>query len=46
MGWQTYLSWLNQNAAKEVQAVDTVEATHLQPVIDGKTIGPGEGMKT
>lgn len=48
VGWQTYLSWLNQNAAKEVQTVDTdtVEATRLQSVLDGNTLSPGAGTKT
>lgn len=47
VGWQTYLSWLNQNAAREVEAVEVVvETPSLRPVIDGKAIGQGEGISS
>lgn len=53
VGWQTYLSWLNQNAARQVRIEeDMAEAaptpthahTHAHlPVVDAKTtISPGE----
>jgi hypothetical protein len=44
VGWQTYLSWLNQKAAREVEA-EMAESDHSSHVLVSGSISPSTTIK-
>lgn len=45
VGWQTYLSWLNQKAAKEVEAAEAAQAQAQAVEVEGvRQDGGGVGV--